>query len=442
MHFGTIVMAQEYAPANLSVAEITRYSDRVSILRWQVIFVITLLCLWEGFPLISLGAAPIAGCQIYALIVLVGFAAYVSKWMYGKVKFTYWHLFASLLFGWCCFVSFCYSVLIFPQPWYQWVPSVFIVTPILTIFLLDAIHCEIGDVEDALLFTGAIGSGFVILDGLLGLHLLEGYVRGSPFSGFHVVFFKLESTFGLVIAVVRMVVSKSKLRQLFAAIACMLMAYNIVVLTESRLAMATVLISLVFVFLFVLKIKQKLIVAVLSPMALVPIAIFVWRTYFQNFSGLGNYLSEDRSTNFRNLEIDHFQYLFDQTFGVGFGFMSYNREYDNVLTYAAYKMGKVVGTGDVGMQVLDTGIWSAMYQFGYVGLVFAVVLVALSVFQMISMRRYSGYETTVAIGFAMAASMVSPISTNYYTIQFSAHIGALLFFIASRGKLERRRALL
>jgi hypothetical protein len=209
--------------------------------RWQVIAVIALLSIWEGFPFQPLGMAPSFGFQLYTVIVFAGFLFFVARALVrGRLSFTWWEALPLILFVWCTVVSYNWSSVLQSGPMAGWLSGITTVAPLLTIFLLTAIGTTRNDAELGLYYSAVAASALVMLDSGTGLGLLQVYARGSAFTDGHVVFFKVISAFGLVIAIVRSINALNPVSFVWNFCGVAFTGFNVVVMTQSRLLTAAV----------------------------------------------------------------------------------------------------------------------------------------------------------------------------------------------------------
>ncbi|MFC4255983.1 hypothetical protein GRI97_12370 [Altererythrobacter xixiisoli] len=399
----------------------------------KTLLVVLLLCLWEGLPFSLFGGNPLIAFQTYAVIAVAGIGIYLVGVFTNRVKSQWWEWVAALLFAWCLFVSFYYSTWQLPQPVIQWLPSAYTVTPVLTIFLLKGVNCELEDVVRAILWTGFVASCVVIVDVSLGTGLLDYYSRGSAFSDGRVVFLKATSGFALIIAFTRL--AQSPPQMFIPNLLIMLpIAYNIFVLTESRIFILAIFLAIGLLWLLVLRGTHKVFLAALAPFTAIPLLIFVADRYFSNFRGLDQYMAQDVSSKWRAITIEHFSEHFDRfTDGLGFGFMSANPIYKNFLSFSTNDAGALHGVAGYAVALDDIGLYSALFQFGYVGLILIIVMTFVCIFKLGRAHRILRRLAPVsAMGFLMATLMISPISMNWFTLFYTAHLGGMLWFMASR----------
>jgi hypothetical protein len=168
------------------------------------------------------------------------------------------------------------------------------------------------------------------------------------------------------------------------------------------------------------------------PVIIAPAGYYVVDKYLYGMQSLGQYFSNDVSASFRLIEDEHFEYFFQETMGLGFGFMSGSPEYLNVIAFSANYAGRDYGVGDYGLGLDDIGFWSALYQYGYFGLAITIFMTAQIILRMI---RYKGSDRTLTaslnlLGLLTLGFMLSPISMNYFTLFYTAHLGMALWMLA------------
>lgn len=394
--------------------------------------IVLTLCLWEAFPFSILGTNPLLSYQLYAAIAFAGVGLFLATRLLFR-SIGLWEILPFALFVWCCFVSFIYSVYRVPQPWIQWLPAVYTVAPLLMIFFLKSIRASISDAIAAFYWLGALASALIVLESFLHTGLLDYYSRGSAFSEGRIVFFKLPSAFCLMIAIIFLLREKRVWKLLQHTLVICLTGYNLFVLTESRLLILGFFIAAGLTWMFVIRGLSKLITGILAPLVLIPLAAFVVSRYLYNVSSLEQYLSQDTSANWRRLTDTHFaSYFYRETQGLGFGFMSANENYNNLLAFSSNRASKLYGVYNYSVGLDDIGLMASLYQYGYVGFAFTLGMSLVCIFTLVRSIRYgSEYAPVAAIGMLMGSLMLNPVPLNYFTIFYGSHVGALLWFIAS-----------
>jgi hypothetical protein len=409
-------------------------------MRWQVPGIMLLLAFWEGFPFSTMGMPMVFGYQLFAAIVFASMFYYIARLLRGTLLLQAWDGVAILAFLWCFIVSFHYSVFIQPQPVFGWLPAIFSTTPLLLICVLKAIGARRRDAEDALFWTGLLGTLLIIFDLTTHLGFLDVYARGSSFSEGRIVLFKWPTVFAVVIGALRATTARGLGRRFMYGLATMLLLYNVIMLAESRLAMLALALAALPIYIFCLRGTTRIVTGVAIPILAVPLIFFVIDRFFADFTGVADYLRNDVSASFRNWEIEYFGRAFNGTYGMGFGFMSGDPQYDNVLNFLHYKAGYLVGTGTYGMELVDITIYAALYQYGYVGLAIVILMTLMMGYVLAdSWRLGRDYRAASACGFLALFYHVSPLPMNFFTIFATSHVGALLWFMASRIAVESRQ---
>lgn len=408
-------------------------------LRWQTFFILALICLWEGLPFSLFGMSNVVGYQVYATLIFSTSFLYCIRSLINKEKWSYWGTLSFCFFLYTFLCSFTYSVIIKPQPLQAWAFAIYTVSPLFTIFTLRFIKANTGDCLNAILIAGFLGSVTVISVQLSQSHLLDFYIRGSAFGAERrVVFFKLESAFSAAILSILLMNFRSIGKYFLHLIAFVACAYNLFFLTESRLAMLAFFAAFLLAWLFIFRTKRKIIALSIAPIALTPLIFYFVDKFLGRFESLDKYLANDMSSRWRMITVKEFSNYFSETYGMGFGFMSGNPIYNNVIAHSANFGGLPYGLRKYGLYLDDIGIYSALYQYGYIGFILTVAMTFLCIFKLGTAYRISrAYEPVSACGFMMAALLISPISLNYFTVFYTAHIGGLLWFMASRIDAEQ-----
>ncbi|MDP3405215.1 MAG: hypothetical protein Q8S03_11025 [Brevundimonas sp.] len=405
-------------------------------------FIALLLCLWEGVPFTLIGMPNLLGLQLFAVIIVVGVGFFAYMALNGLKKFTIWEGLALLLLGVCVFSSIAYSIFIKPQPIAAWAIAVYTVSPLLTIMVLRGLNCRIGDALEAIYWTGFIGSLFLLITATFNLNFLDYYIRGSGLgTEARVVFFKLEATFGLIIAMMKLVQTDRPKAMAGHLIVVAVVAYNVFAASESRLAIFAVLAALALAWLFILRGNRKFLVALLAPFAILPLVFYLAGRYLSNFTTLDDYLARDVSAGWRNFTIQYFRTYFEESHGLGFGFMSANPIYNNVLAFGSNRASALYGVQNYTVGLDDIGLYAAFFQYGYLGvsLVFAMTLMAIvTLFK--TRKLGSAFFPVAAIGLLMFTFLLSPIPMNYFTLFYTAHMGGILWFVAAEAAAALERS--
>lgn len=396
--------------------------------RLRIASIVLLFFTWEGLPGLLLGQ----DVQLHHMaisVLILGFAALRIGQAMMAGRIAKYELFSIGLFSLCIVVTFVSNTWIFPQD--RWLGTTLSVAPILLILTFRLFNFKGEEILAALLWAGVLASFIVVADQLLRFSFMDAFARGvSAGIERRVVFLKTESAFALVILAARLLTAK-KLKELrnyglFAAV----VVTNLVVVTESRLAIAAVAISVLTTVMFSLPGRQKLraILALVMGVAVLGQAIF--GKYVEQFLATQDYLTDDVSVNWRSRTVEYFYQYFDQTNGLGFGLMSTNPDASNFMSWAMNYAGIYAGIGKYPMGVADIGIIAALVQFGYIGLL-VVVAMTLAMSWRLMKAGYRQSHEIFAMGALVLGYMLSPLPMNFFTLEWTAISGNVVWAIAA-----------
>lgn len=403
-------------------------------------FIVLLLCLWEGIPFTLIGMTNVPGLQTFAICVLLGSGVFFYRVLYRGLRMTKWENISILMFAVCVSSSIAYSVFIRPQPLPAWAFAAYTATPVLSILAFRGLNCRLGDGVQAIYWSGFGASLFLLFETAFHTGLLDFYGRVSAFgTADRVVFFKLEAAFGLVIAMMNIIRAQRPWPTLGHILVATVISYNVFAASESRLAIFAVLAALFLSWLFVLRGSRKFLIAMIAPFFAIPVLWFVVGKFLVNFNGLEDYLVRDTSASWRRITIAHFNQYFSETHGLGFGFMSANPRYDNVLAFSSNRASELYGVPGYSVGLDDIGLYSALYQYGYLGIALTVIMTIMAIVALFRTRALGLLFAPVAsIGVLMATFLLSPIPMNYFTLFYTAHMGGVLWFLAAEADSVRK----
>lgn len=388
-----------------------------------------------------LGLPRYYGRQIVAVIIVLLSMAYLLSKMAKSSKLDNWEIF-SLIFLFVCFiVSFISNNYIYPQDVSGWVPALYLLTPIALIFALKAYRATAAGIIAGIVFAGASGAVIVVVDHFINLSVMDVYERAATvgLSDRRIVFLKTEAAIAASVIAARLILARGMKKRLINFLIAAPLFYSLLFISESRLAIAAVMIGTAIFALFVAKGKRKLKYIVIGLTVSVLFLPFALEKYVEQFKSSG-YLEEDASVVFRLLEMEHFKEYFEKTGGLGFGVMSTGANKNNILAYSANKAGYDYGSGDYGMGLADIGIYAALYQFGWVGLILVLYMTLVAAIYMMRIARLDKNAFDVgAVGAITLAYMLSPLPMNFFTLDSTAIDGGLLWALC--GLLARSRVI-
>lgn len=427
--------------ADFDTAQMPQRPPAVRANRWHALIVTVMLCLWQGLPFSIFGGNPLMAYQIYAVIAFLGLALYILRALAGRLRVQWWEFWSLALFLWCLLVSANYSMRIVPQPLSHWLPNMYSTAPIMVIFMMKAMNFTVEDVLSGLVWAGVGSSLIVIVDVSLHLPLLDAYARGSAFSDGRIVFMKGEVGLTLV-ALVGRLLGSSTTRMWKPLLLLIPTAFNLIVLTESRIFILASCGAIVLMIAFVAGNRQKVAAVIAAPFIGLPLVWYIVTAYFMKFTSLQDYLNNDISSQWRRLTVQHYSdYFYTRTGGMGFGFMSARPEYDNFISYSTNKAGALYGVPGYPVSLDDIGVFASFYQYGYPGLTLVLGMSLAMIVTLVRAHRINRDWTQVsAIGLLLLMLMINPIPQNYFTIFATAQLGGIMWFVASQVSLARRDA--
>lgn len=406
------------------------------MVRFRSLFLAFLILLWEGVPIALFGGSRFLGPHAVSVFVLFGIIIYFLKYK-NRNRIDVWFLTPILLLIYCIFVTVISSMFFYENPATDWVPALVNYSPLLLIFLLEAMAVEIEDVLQAILIVAFTASIFLVVNVFFDLPFLQQY---KTYSGFEMtnnrfILLKNETAFGIVISLVRFFRFANLKSLILYGFIISICIYSIVVVQEVRLVVGALFISLLCIFTFLFDKKAKFLFSAVVFCFSLSVAPIIFAKYIDRASSTSNYAVEDSSVRWRLITVDHYYEYYKETFNIGFGIMSTSPDNSNILTYSYYKASQLYGdAGYWGVYLADLSLLSALYQFGIVGLAFVVFMSAsvCTVLIRFSRRKDIPYASDVgAVGFLMTFLIVSPWPLNFFTLSWPLMGGNVLWYLAA-----------
>lgn len=394
---------------------------------WVSTMVVLLLYLWEGLPMSIIGIPRYYGRQIAAAFIVICFLFYMKNKLTKGIKFDKWEKIALLILSLTFIVSYISNTFIYPQGLSGWVPALYLLCPLLLVFVCRYFKATPESIIAGLVFAGVSGAILVVINNFYHLPFMDEYERVTTvgLAERRIVFLKTEAAIAATIIATRLLSVKSFgwwFKNLLMAIP---LFYSLIFVSESRLAIAAALIGVAIFSLFVLRGIHRLRYIIAGLVFVVFAAPVVLDKYIEQISS--NALEDDASVVFRKLEMEHFNGYFQETYGIGFGVMSTGVGKNNILAYSAHDAGHFYGSGDYGMGLADVGILAALYQFGWMGLILILYTTFSAGIYMLKIgRTHKTALDTGAVGSVMIAYMLSPLPMNFFTLDSTAVGGGLL----------------
>jgi hypothetical protein len=163
-------------------------------------------------------------------------------------------------------------------------------------------------------------------------------------------------------------------------------------------------------------------------LVVLPVLIILLMPYITKLLGADNYMREG-NIDIRIQSMDFYWNQFKQTGGVGFGVLSGGDDARNFFAIAQRH-----GNGSWPFYLADTGILSALYQFGWGGLAFAIGMPLWLGTRFILLSKKLPSQVRVfpmALGCFLLGSVIHPWPQNYFTLDWSIMFGALTWYACS-----------
>ncbi|WP_165498363.1 hypothetical protein [Siculibacillus lacustris] len=351
----------------------------------------------------------------------------------------------AIFVAYLCVVSLIYNTMLVPNPLMTWAPGLIFYLPLIVFSVFDLFEVSIDEVAGGFIAAATFCVFLAMLDQVSNMAALDQFVRVSAFdSGLRrLVLAKTEQAFSVVLLVALFFRTRSFLVKAIVVPCGLALLYVLVVLTESRLVLGASGIGLVIYVSYHLRSQFKVVVLIAIAAAAVVALPFVMEKYAAVFQNI-DLLNSDASVQFRNLEQRFFAGYFDNTYGLGFGFMHLNENLDNIQSFAMFRAGQLFGAVNYPVSLGDIGIYGALYQFGYLGLAFTIVLTVIVIVDLMRAGRdvnNPSHAACGAFGSVALAFMLSPLPMNYFTLDWTVAFGGTLWYVAARShefRLRRR----
>jgi len=402
----------------------------------NVVLVAVFFCLGAGLPFSIFGMPLYIGTQVASFLILASVVIWVLAWFLRQTRLDLWQVGVCAWVLLCALVSMISNTLIFRQGMNQWVMALYVLMPLVVIFPFKLAQVRFGEAIDGLIIVGFLAAMLVVIDQFHRIAFLDAYQRGAAAdqSLRRIVFAKTEMVFAWVVCFARLLHARSHSTQIRYGGALITVGYALFVVSEGRLAIGATLIGCAIYLVFFYRSSRKvLVISTLSVVA--PIALWlVLEKYIRYLGSVGNMQTNDVSVAFRLVEYQHFKMFFDQTHGIGFGIMAGGGS-NNILGFARQGAGHAHTSGDFGLELADIGLFAALFQFGYAGLLFVIFMTIAVVRKLWKAgsansaepnRVECGAIAAVTIGF-----LLSPLPMNFFSLSWTMEYGGMLWFLAS-----------
>lgn len=334
-------------------------------------------------------------------------------------RYFFYPLFAFFAFF---LVSFISNTLIFPKPIKQWLMSLYVFTSIFLFYFLYVFDYSRDEVMRAIIAVSVLISIILLSDNVMRFEFMDQFQRRSAFFASEVrriVLLKNELIFGFVIIMSLIISSKSKLfdNKVLICVAGLLF-FTQAFIMESRmgfLAMGVACLTLLYLKGVTAKTISIYGVGVISLIFIFPFA------FDKHIESLGNMSTTDSQSNIsiRFETIEYFYSIFLETYGIGIGMMSSNGKVNNVLhTYEHFNIN-------------DAGAFSALFQFGILGLLIWITYTIKCLKAYKSFYSFSNRQDSLsAASFAfMLGFTISLLPFSFFTSYSSISLGGILLYL-------------
>lgn len=399
-----------------------------------------------GIPFVMIGIPAWLTTQIMTLLV---FSAVLFRFFFKKRYgvLDKWEVRMVAFLSYCYLVTVISNIFILNQSISEWGTSLTYLFPLMFVLAARPLGIKTGDILHGIVIACLVGGSLATADHFSPIAALNELTSKSAVSaaGRRLVLMHNESAFAIPILVALILDSKRFSHTLFLIAALSIISFSLLIISESRLAVGGAAIGSVIYLLFMYKGKWKFHIILTSICLFILIMPYIYDRYIQSLlyvldGGLDKLTSVEDSTNFRRIEIAHFGNYFDKTFGLGYGLMTISPLKSNFLSQSMFSLSALYNV-DYQMSMIDIRIYSALFQFGYIGLAGVIWLTYVTIKANISigLRALNPYRQEIAaVGCTMIGYILSPLPANLFTADNTILIGGLIYALAALGLNEEK----
>ena len=336
-------------------------------------------------------------------------------------------------------VSIISNTFIFHYGFSNFAPSLYLLMPVLTFYLLRNLGISTGDVIWGFVVSAIFASAIVLIDSVFTLTSLRQMRRLSVFGSAgnmdRLVVLKDACVIALVFLLANVLSrDKSIWRYVLYAFLLALIAFPVFFTFESRFAiLVTLLSTALFVSFGRMTASRRVSFYALGLVVGIPGAWIVLQKFIAPM--LGSDWESYAATNNVSVRINSLNYYldwFERSYFVGIGHMSTSPAYKNILSSVV----------DMAYNLNDLGIYASLFQFGLLGLaitLFMTVYLAVSLFRL----GYSGHPRAPEmhiLGCYLIASSIQVVPANFFTLTATCMYGSILWYLICRARFEEREA--
>jgi hypothetical protein len=401
----------------------------------NVALIVFVTLTWEGLIPVLFGAPIHVGRYFICGLILAGTLLWIRNFLTGRATPIKENLFGPILALYCVVITLNYSMLNAALPAREWLYAQYTLIPLFICFSLNVLGVSWKDVVVAIVAAASICSLISVFDQFFEFATLDVFTRASINNVENRRMFLMRLETGATVALLGTYLLANGRLNARSVIFLVLMLLNAFVLfrvSESRQSILTALLAVFFFVAFGGIKKQRLYyIVTLWPAVLAYLLYLIVGDYIERFISSRDYI-KDGNIEIRLQALDFFWRHFNQTSGLGFGILSNGDDARNFLANAFR-----TGNGEWGFFLADTGIFSALFQFGWIGLVFAVSLPLWAASMLIRAARHASREqraVLLAFGCIFLSSILHPWPTNLFTLEWTLLFGALTFYAATDAK--------
>ena len=386
---------------------------------------------WEGVFAAMMGQSTWSHKYLIAAAIFAA-ACYRLMILLLRGSASIYETLSYLLFGLCTAVSIVSNTWVFPQDIRFWLPALYTISPILLLPALSVFGIKEKHILDAIIAVAIGASLLIVADQALQFDFMQVFVRAD---GLNVerkaVILKTETCLALVILFARWG-AKWGVMALWRLGAVCLLAFNLFIVTESRLVMAAVVIALSITILFAFRGRTRVALLALSGIAAAILSPLIFDRFIQQIISFGDTIQQDMSATWRAKTFDYFYAYFQQTNGLGFGVMSAGTEANNLVSWANHFGGLWLGSGTkYPLALADIGILQALVQFGYAGLLLVGMMTLIMSVNLFRSGMLQARPDLFALGALVVGYTLSPLPMNFFTLEWSGMAGNALWAVTA-----------
>lgn len=395
--------------------------------------------LWDGIPLTIFGLPIWYGKYVVAAVIVVAFVAYCAKLLLGHYRMDFWFVMPASLFALCTVVSAISSSVFFPQPVTSWLFALYALLPLLIITLFRQVQATTYETMLSIIAASLFVSILIVVDRFVEIDFLSVYQRLSGFDAEmrRLVLIKNEIAFATMILGAAIMLNFPNQRSFIYLAMFVPIFYTLVIVFEVRLAIGAVLLALATFAVVYLKGRRRIFIlfsGVLIGAVLVPM---LFDKYIDQLLSRNDFAVEDQSLVWRLLTVEFYRRYFDITGGFGFGVMAGTG--DTILAFAQTKAAALYGKSGWGLFLADISLFSALFQFGYMGLLAVLGMEVATIWALLRQARRPGHlgKLTAAVGLLVLFLVFNPWPLNMYTLEWCLVSSGTIWYLASLGSKDK-----